>query len=141
MMPMQRGSTKHGPVKDDSLAHEVDGIVRAGRDTRTEEWRSAEPPGEDQPQVAVIPETSGADQGAAANTAAAAQARTDLARWFDRHDFPARAAQLAHGLRGRNAPEQLVELLRTLPKRQQYNSVGDLWRALHGGEDIETVRF
>ncbi|WP_322748463.1 MULTISPECIES: DUF2795 domain-containing protein [unclassified Frankia] len=137
--PMQRGSTKHGPIRDDNLAHEVDGIVRARRETRTEDWRSAEPPGEDQPQVALMPDTSGADRTAGANTAA--DARAELARWFDRHDFPARAAQLVHSLRSHNAPDQLVNSLLTLPKRQRYNSVGDLWRALHGGEDVETVRF
>ncbi len=139
-MPMQRQSTKHGPVMDDNLAHEVDGLVRAGRDTRTEEWRSAEPPGEDQPQVSLMPDLPAVDRGGGATTAAV-EARSELARWFDRHDFPARPAQLVHGLRNRNAPDQLVETLLALPKREQYNTVGDLWRALHGGEDVETVRF
>jgi hypothetical protein len=140
-MPMQRGSTKHGPIRDDTLAHEVDGIVRARRDTRTAEWRSAEPPGEDQPQVAVIPEAPVTDQASGGTTAAAVEARAELARWFDRHDFPARTAQLVHGLRNRNAPKQLVDSLLALPKRQQFTSVGDLWRALHGGGDVDTVRF
>ncbi|WP_131765041.1 DUF2795 domain-containing protein [Candidatus Protofrankia californiensis] len=140
-MPIQRGSTKHGPAKDDNLAQEVDGIVRARRDTRTEEWRSAEPPGEDQPQVSVIPERSGSERATSTNTSAAVEARSELARWFDRHDFPARAARLAYVLRNRNAPEQLIEALTARPKREQYDSFGDLWRALHGGEDVETVRF
>ncbi|KLL10697.1 MULTISPECIES: DUF2795 domain-containing protein [Protofrankia] len=140
-MSMQRGSTKHGPAKDDNLAQEVDGIVRARRDTRTEEWRSAEPPGEDQPQVAVIPERPASEAAASTDPTAAVEARSELARWFDRHDFPARAAQLAYVLRGRNAPEQLVERLAARPKREQYDSFGHLWRALHGGEDVEAVRF
>ncbi|MBT2386593.1 hypothetical protein [Streptomyces sp. ISL-11] len=42
---MDRGSSKHGPKRDDELKKEVEeSLTRSGRPTRTQEWRDAEPP-------------------------------------------------------------------------------------------------
>ena len=40
---MERGSTKHGPLLDDELKHEVEGMDRSGHSTRAEQWREVEP--------------------------------------------------------------------------------------------------
>ena len=48
---MQRGNDKHSARLDDALDSEVAGLLSAGHDTRAEEWTSAEPSGEDQPEV------------------------------------------------------------------------------------------
>jgi hypothetical protein len=40
---MERGSAKHGPLRDDELKKEVEGLVRSGRPTRAEEWHDPEP--------------------------------------------------------------------------------------------------
>jgi hypothetical protein len=44
---MQRGSDKHGPRKDDALAHDVEGMVRGTGPTHAEEWKDPEPPADD----------------------------------------------------------------------------------------------
>ncbi|BAD57559.1 hypothetical protein [Nocardia farcinica] len=44
---MERGNTKHGPVADEELAHELEGTLRGNRSSRAEEWRDPEPPADD----------------------------------------------------------------------------------------------
>lgn len=39
---MERGSDKHGPLQDDELAKEMDGVLGQGSSNR-EEWREPEP--------------------------------------------------------------------------------------------------
>lgn len=46
---MQRGSDKHGPRQDEELKHELEGMERANRSVRVEEWRDPEPPADDDP--------------------------------------------------------------------------------------------
>ena len=48
---MERGSDKHGPRKDDALAEETEGMIRANRPTRADEARDPEPPADDDPDV------------------------------------------------------------------------------------------
>jgi hypothetical protein len=40
---IERSSDKHGPLRDDELKKEVEGMVRSGRPTRAEEWHDPEP--------------------------------------------------------------------------------------------------
>ncbi|WP_280496298.1 hypothetical protein, partial [Nocardia farcinica] len=44
---MERGNTKHGPVADEELAHELEGTLRGNRSSRAEEWPDPEPPADD----------------------------------------------------------------------------------------------
>jgi hypothetical protein len=44
---MERGSTKHGPLKDDNLKHDVEPMVRSAGPAHVEEWRDPEPPADD----------------------------------------------------------------------------------------------
>ncbi|BDT87524.1 hypothetical protein GV791_10025 [Nocardia cyriacigeorgica] len=55
---MERGSSKHGPKRDDELAHELQGTIRGNRSSRAEEWRDPEPPADDDPDLQVRPELS-----------------------------------------------------------------------------------
>ncbi|MCO1578928.1 hypothetical protein M8C13_24540 [Crossiella sp. SN42] len=48
---MERGNTKHGPRKDEQLEAETQGMIKANRPTRAEEWRDPEPPADDDPPV------------------------------------------------------------------------------------------
>lgn len=50
-MSIHRESSKHGPVHDDELKHELEGTLRANRSSRAEEWRDPEPPADDDPNV------------------------------------------------------------------------------------------
>ncbi|MBF6345296.1 hypothetical protein [Nocardia cyriacigeorgica] len=55
---MERGSSKHGPKRDDELAHELQGTLKGNRSSRAEEWRDPEPPADDDPDLEVRPELS-----------------------------------------------------------------------------------
>lgn len=44
---MERGNSKHSPLRDDELAQELEGTLRSTKSPRAEEWREAEPPAED----------------------------------------------------------------------------------------------
>ncbi|WP_197420431.1 hypothetical protein [Mycobacterium sp. NAZ190054] len=48
---MERGSSKHGPREDDALKDELRGTLQGNRSSRAEEWREAEPPADDDPDV------------------------------------------------------------------------------------------
>jgi hypothetical protein len=48
---MERGSAKHRSREDEELKHDLDGMVRGNRPSRTEEWRDPEPPADDDPDV------------------------------------------------------------------------------------------
>lgn len=48
---MQRGNSKHGSREDDALMEELEGTIRGNRSSRSEEWRDAEPPAHDDPDV------------------------------------------------------------------------------------------
>jgi hypothetical protein len=137
MMPMERGSTKHGPYRDEAMAHEVEGYVRAGRDTRSEEWRSPEPPGDDhddltQPTAArrAGPLAGGSPEGMSAQDV---EERSELARWLGRAVFPAGRDEVIDHLRTQNAPDAVIGSVLGAPPDTQFGSSGELWRALHGG--------
>ncbi|WP_165939639.1 hypothetical protein [Saccharopolyspora aridisoli] len=53
---MQRGSDKHGPMKDDELEKEMEGHLRSGGSQRADEALEAEPPADDDPDTDVRPD-------------------------------------------------------------------------------------
>ncbi|MEV4647319.1 hypothetical protein [Saccharopolyspora sp. NPDC049357] len=55
---MQRGSDKHGPMKDDELEKEMEGHLRSGGSQRADEALEAEPPADDDPNTDVRPDPS-----------------------------------------------------------------------------------
>lgn len=48
---MERGSDKHGPMKDDALEEEVHGLIQGNHPTRAEEALDSEPPADDDPEI------------------------------------------------------------------------------------------
>ncbi|OAA25602.1 Protein of unknown function (DUF2795) [Frankia sp. EI5c] len=140
-MVMDRGSAKHGPARDEMLAHEVGGLVRARRDTRVDEWRSPEPPSEDSPAVAARPDGVGVLGGAPAGmTPADVEERSELARWLGRAVFPAERNEVVDHLRHQHAPDRVVDEVRGAPEGVQFTSLGQLWRALRPGAHVEARR-
>ena len=140
---MERGSDKHSSRVDEEMAHEVSGMVRGGHETRAEEWRSAEPAGEDQPEA-----TLGAEQALAGGTppgmtAEDVEARSELAQWLGRATFPAVAQLLLEHVMDAGAPDRIVDMVRALPAGRQYANAGDVWRTLHkfDGGHVENRRF
>lgn len=121
---MQRGSDRLSVHRDDEMKHELRGLLRSGRPTRTEEWHDPEPTADDDPEVAggpISPEGP---------TASLASVRTELARHLNRHAFPAGPRELARALRRSYAPDALVEPVERLPRTAHYATVQELAEAL-----------
>jgi hypothetical protein len=121
---MQRGSNRLSAHRDDEMKHELQGLLRSGHPTRTEEWHDPEPYAEDDPEVAYGPVTPGR----APSQVAALQ--LELARVLGRTSFPAGPRELIGTLRDRHAPDALVEPLERLPRTARYDSAHALAQAV-----------
>jgi hypothetical protein len=123
-------STKHNPRLDEELEHEVQGLLKGGRATRSEEWREVEPVAEGDPDIDADPQgtlTGGTPVGMDADAVAA---RAEIARWLDRADFPATGPGLVEAALDHRAPDAVVAELQRLPEEETYERVGDVVRAL-----------
>jgi hypothetical protein len=128
---MERGSDKHGARVDDALEAEVRGMLQAGRDTRAEEWNSAEPSGEDQPDVDRAPHGTlhgGVPDGM---TEEDVEGRSELASYLGKEIWPAAPTTMIEKAREQNAPDRVIDLVERLPQRE-YANVQDAWSALTG---------
>ncbi len=121
---MQRGSDRMSVHRDDEMKHELQGLLRSGHPTRSEEWNDPEPAAEDDPDVARGPVTPG--RGPTYLEAL----RLELARNLTRSTFPAGPRELTRALRSGNAPDALVEGLDRLPHKARYDNVQELAVAL-----------
>jgi hypothetical protein len=132
---MEQGADKHSARLDDEMKHQTEGMVRAGRATRAEEWRDPEPSGEDEPDVDRAPDgtlTGGTPDGM---TATDVELRSELASYLDRSTFPAVRTQLVDDALGNHAPDRVMDELRRLPDGREYANVNDVWAALGGGTE------
>lgn len=137
---MERGSDKHSARMDDALEGEVRGLIQAGRDTHAEEWKSAEPSGEDQPQVHVGGDTAlhgGVPDGM---TEADVEQRSQLAQHLGKEVWPATGAQLLAVAQGREAPDLVLQWLRQLPADRSFENLQEAWATISGGH-VEQQRF
>lgn len=136
---MDRGSDKHSARVDDALEAEVRGMMSAGRETRGEEWNSAEPSGEDQPDVDRAPGgtlTGGIPDGM---TESDVERRSEIASYLGKECWPCDAEQLLFKAAEMNAPERVLAHLRDLPAGRPFTNMQQVWDALHGG--AEATRF
>lgn len=137
--PVERGSDKHSPRLDEALRHETEGMVRSGRDTHAEEWKSAEPSGEDEPDVDRVPDgtrSGGTPNGMTSDDVAG---RSELASYLGKDVYPAVREQLIGLALDNNAPTAIVDQLRELPSGRTFSNVSEVWEALGGS--IESERF
>lgn len=121
---MQRGNDRLSVHRDDEMKHELQGLLRSGHPTRTEEWHDPEPTADDDPEVAGGPVAPGST-GAPFETV-----RLELARLLGRSSFPAGPGELRAVLRRKNAPDVLVEALERLPRKERYQNVQELAEAV-----------
>ncbi|MEU9733464.1 DUF2795 domain-containing protein [Streptomyces sp. NPDC048002] len=117
---MQRGSDRLNVRRDDEMKHELQGLLRSGHPTRTEEWHDPEPGADDDPLVAGGPVAPGTR---AASLPAVRQA---LSRFLSRGRFPAGPRELAGAMRRGYAPDGLVESVERLPRSARYTTVQEL---------------
>ena len=123
-------STKHGPRVDEELEHEVEGMMRAERETRAEEWREVEPSAEGDPDVDADPAGTMVGGTPVGMYPDAVVARSELARWLVRHDFPNGGPGLVDAARDHQAPDAVIAELERLPSGGTYERIGDVVRAL-----------
>ncbi|WP_328751649.1 DUF2795 domain-containing protein [Streptomyces sp. NBC_00285] len=125
---MQRGSDRLSRHRDDEMKHELQGLLRSGHPTRSEEWNDPEPTADDDPQVWGGPVTPGRPG------ASLEGVRLELARILGRSSFPATPVELGRALRRKHAPDPLVEAVEALPRNENYATVQELARALTHAE-------
>lgn len=128
---MQRGSDRLNVHRDDEMKHELQGLLRSGHPTRTEEWHDPEPTADDDPAIWAGPVTP-----TPWSAGSVASVRYELARILGRTAFPARPGELIDALRDRHAPDALVEPLERLPRSARYGSAQELAEAVVRTEGI-----
>ncbi len=123
-------SNKHNPRLDEQLEHEIQGMLKAERSTRSEEFREVEPVAEGEPDIDADPAgtmVGGVPQGMDAD---AVVRRAELARWLVRADFPNTGPELVEAALDHRAPDAVVAELERLPDGETYERIGDVVRAL-----------
>jgi uncharacterized protein DUF2795 len=121
---MQRGSDRLSAHRDDEMKAELRGQLQSGHPTRTAEWYDPEPAAEDDPEVALGPVNP------RRSPSRVDALHRELARNLGRTSFPAGPGRLRAELRGRHAPDALVERLRELPGDARYAHARELAEAL-----------
>lgn len=121
---MQRGNDRLSVHRDDEMKHQLQGLLRSGHPTRTEEWHDPEPSADDDPEVTYGPVTPGR------GPTSMESLRLELARILGRGAFPAGPRELMRTLDRRYAPDTLVEALDRLPRQDRYGNVQELAEAL-----------
>jgi hypothetical protein len=126
---LERGSDKHSPRVDEELDHETRSLQQgAPIESRVEEFREQEGPGEDQP----TPEPRLSEGQTGSLDLDDAEARSDIARYLDPSAFPADREGLVANAEANNAPEAVLERLQALPAGRTYEAMPDVWAALGG---------
>jgi hypothetical protein len=128
---LERGSNKHSPRVDEQLDHDTRSLRQgAPVESRVEEHREQEGPGEDQPTPDA--RLTGGRATAASLDLDDAEARADIARFLTPSAFPADREALLADAEGNHAPATVVERLQALPAGRAYENVQDIWGALGG---------
>lgn len=136
---MERGNSKHGPRLDDEMSREVEGTVHGTAGSRVEEWRQAEPPGEDQPESTLAPTSDtrvGVPQGM---TTEEVEERSRLGRFISLSALPGDRSALRRSAEENEAPDDVLAQLDRLPAQTEYRTVSEVWAAL--GHENETQRW
>jgi hypothetical protein len=123
-------SNKHNPRLDEEIEHEIQGMLKSGHATRSEEFREVEPVAEGEPDIAGSPDSTLIGGVPVGMTEDAVVARAELARWLDRADFPSDGPALVEAALDHRAPDAVVDELRRLPEGETYERIGDVVRAL-----------
>ena len=123
-------SDKHSPRVDEELEHEIQGMLKGERATRSHEWREVEPVAEGEPDLTADPHGTLVGGVPVGMTEDAVVARAELARWLDRADFPSTGPDLVEAALDHRAPDAVVAELERLPEGETYERIGDVVRAL-----------
>ena len=115
---MERGSNKHSPRVDDQMAQEIRGTVQGTAGARAEEWKMAEPSGEDQPRTSLVPEDD-------------ANSLSRFGRYIGLSALPGDREALEKSAGDLEAPDDVMEALHRLPAHTTYRTVSEVWDAIN----------
>ncbi|MFI6070922.1 DUF2795 domain-containing protein [Actinoplanes sp. NPDC051343] len=118
---MERGSSKHSPRVDEQMSQEVLGAVQGGTESRAEEWKMAEPPGEDQPEPTRVTQADAGNQ------------LSRFGRYIGRSAMPGDRDALIRSAEILTAPDDVLDDLNRLPDGVIYHTVTEIWSALGRG--------
>ena len=122
---MERGNTKHGPTRDQEMAHETERMVHGvPKPAHVEEWRETEPV-ED-----AVPPLRRGDGGNPRPDIRDIELRSELARVMTKDWFPAGKDAIVARLNDTDAPPDLAERVAALPAGRRFASPHDLMAAL-----------
>lgn len=122
---MERGNTKHGPLHDEEMAHETQGMTRGSpQPAHGEEWREPEPI---DGAVGPIRRGDGANPRPEGRDI---ELRSELARVMTKAWFPADKDAIAARLSDTDAPPDLAERVAALPPGRRYDTPHDVMEAL-----------
>jgi hypothetical protein len=128
---LERGSDKHSPRVDEQLDHDTRSLRQgAPVESRVEEHREQEGPGEDQPTPDA--RLAGGRATAASLDLDDAETRADIARFLTPSTFPADREALLADAEANQAPAGVMERLQALPADRDFENVQDVWSALGG---------
>lgn len=136
---MQRGSDKHGPLRDEQMEHEVQGLEKGEKSSHAEAWKDPEPSGEDQPDVDMVPDGTLSGGTPAGMSDADVEGRSNLAGYLGKSVYPAERDDLLRVAEDNNAPDAVLGELRALPEGTRFANVNEVWEAL--GRSTESQRF
>jgi hypothetical protein len=129
---MERGSNKHSPRVDDQLGSEIRGTLQGTAGARAEEWRMAEPSGEDQPETTTVPDGGyGRDEPNGVGNAEAEQL-SRFGSYIGLSALPGDREALEKSARELEAPGDVLEALHRLPPDTTYRTVTEVWAAIRG---------
>ncbi|MEO3796407.1 DUF2795 domain-containing protein [Nonomuraea sp. B10E15] len=134
---MERGSDKHGPRLDEEQKHETEGMIRGGGTTHAEEWKEPEAmpaPGEEAQSYPPGHEP-GTPEGI---TQRGVDVRSELAKWLSDAHWPASKQDLARHTARVDAPDQVADMVDSLPERR-FTNVAEVAEAL--GLGVEKRRW
>ena len=114
-------------------------MMTAGRETRGEDWNSAEPSGEDQPDVDLVPDGTLAGGVPDGMTEGDVEDRSQIAAYLGKEVWPAGSQALVAKAQELNAPDVVLDQLGRLPESAVFDNVQQVWQALQGG--TEAHRF
>ncbi|NDU74697.1 DUF2795 domain-containing protein [Actinomadura sp. DSM 109109] len=127
-------SDKHGAKLDEEMGHESQGMVRGGHPTHAEEFKESEPFSNDDPADPAAATADAREGSPPGMSAEDVEKRSALARMLTGVRYPARPNELVRHAAEGGAPDQALDRLRELPKRE-YENVADVAEQLGYGRE------
>jgi hypothetical protein len=118
---MERGSSKHSPRVDEQMSQEVLSAIQGSTEARAEEWKMAEPAGEDQPEPTRMINADSAND------------LSRFGRYIGLSAMPGDRDALIRSAEILTAPDDVLADLERLPEGVTYHTVTEIWAALGRG--------